>query len=68
MHSWTRRKIHEADVVATQKSGQDLTDYLTSQNHEIAQYCNNKTRELIFKLLTKGTELSKINYKMDPNL
>ena len=68
MHSWTRQKIHEVDLVSTQKSAEELTDFLTQQNHEIAQYCNQKTRELIFKLLTKGTELSKLTFKMDPNL
>ena len=68
MHSWTRQKIHEVDLVSTQKSAEELTDFLTQQNHEIAQYCNQKTRELIFKLLTKGTELSKLTFQMDPNL
>ena len=68
MHSWTRQKIHEVDLASTQKSADELTEFLTHQNHEIAQYCNQKTRELIFKLLTKGTELSKLTFKMDPNL
>ncbi|WP_251545913.1 C69 family dipeptidase [Limosilactobacillus caecicola] len=68
MQAWTRRKLHNVDVTAAQKTGDDLTKFLTEQNHEIAQYCNEQTRQLIFKLLSKGTTLSKLTFKLDPNL
>lgn len=68
LDSWTRRKIHDVDIQVTQKSGDDIVDLLTQANHEIAEHCNQKTRELIFKLLTEGCELSKLTFKMDPNL
>jgi hypothetical protein len=49
-------------------SGEALTDYLTEQNHEIVKHYNEETKAHIADLITKGTELSKLTFKMDPNL
>ena len=49
-------------------SGEDLTTYLTEQNHAIAKHYNDTTRDFLFKLITMGTNLSKLTFKMDPNL
>lgn len=65
---WCRRKIAEVDQHAKTLDGKQLTTYLTAQNHEIAKYCNAKAKELLFELMTQGTELSKLTFKMDPNL
>lgn len=65
---WCRRKIHEVDEHAKKLAGKQLTTYLTGQNHEIASHCNAKAKELLFDLMTQGTELSKLTFKMDPNL
>lgn len=65
---WCRRKINEVDEHAKKLDGKQLTTYLTGQNHEIASHCNAKAKELLFDLMTQGTELSKLTFKMDPNL
>ena len=68
LNEWARRKIAEVDRAAADLSGQELTDYLTKQNHEVAVHYNERTRELFYELLTEGCELSKMSFKMDPNL
>ncbi len=61
LNEWARRKIAQVDKEA-------LIDYLTEQNHEIASHYNERTKALFFELLTEGCELSKMSFKMDPNL
>lgn len=68
LDEWCRRKIAEVDAHAKTLDGKQLTTYLTAQNHEIAKYCNSKAKDLLFELMTQGTELSKLTFKMDPNL
>lgn len=65
---WARRKIHEVDEHVKSIEGKELTTYLTSQNHEIANHFNTRAKELLFDLMTQGTELSALTFKMDPNL
>lgn len=65
---WARRKIHEVDEHVKSLEGKELTTYLTSQNHEIANHFNTRAKELLFDLMTQGTELSALTFKMDPNL
>ncbi|GKT03009.1 C69 family dipeptidase [Furfurilactobacillus sp. WILCCON 0119] len=65
---WARRKIAMVDQAAATLSGDALTAYLTEQNHEIAAHYNQTTRDFLFSLITKGAELSKLTFKMDPNL
>lgn len=66
--SWARRKLAEVDKATKGMTGQELTDYLTEQNYQIAKHFNNATKDHIADLITKGTELSKLTFKMDPNL
>ncbi|MFY3752449.1 C69 family dipeptidase [Lacticaseibacillus paracasei] len=68
LNEWARRKIAEVDQAAAGMSGDDLTTYLTEQNHAIAKHYNDTTRDFLFKLITMGTNLSKLTFKMDPNL
>ncbi len=68
LNEWARRKIAQVDKEAASLEGQALTDYLTGQNHEIASHYNKRTKALFFELLTEGCELSKMSFKMDPNL
>jgi hypothetical protein len=49
-------------------TGEALTDYLTEQNHEIVKHYNEETMKHLADLVTQGTELSKLTFKMDPNL
>ena len=68
LSQWARTKIEEVDQVAKKMSGKELTKYLTEQNHLIAQYYNKETKKLLAKLTKQGAELSKLTFKMDPNL
>lgn len=66
--SWTRRQVHNADIRVNSMDAKDLSNYLTQVNHETVVHCNQKTRELIYSLITQGCEFSNLKYKMDPNL
>jgi len=66
--SWSRRKIAAIDKETANMTGQKLTDYLTEQNHQIAKHFNDTTKAHLADLVTQGTELSKLTFKMDPNL
>lgn len=68
LSEWSRRKINEVDQKAVTMSGDALTDYLTEQNHEIVKHYNEETMKHLADLVTQGTELSKLTFKMDPNL
>ncbi|MBW9300740.1 C69 family dipeptidase [Pediococcus acidilactici] len=68
LSQWARSKIEEVDQVAKKMSGKELTKYLTEQNHLIAQHYNKETKKLLAKLTKQGAELSKLTFKMDPNL
>lgn len=68
LSEWARRKINEVDQKAVTMSGDALTDYLTEQNHEIVKHYNEETMKHLADLVTQGTELSKLTFKMDPNL
>lgn len=68
LQAWARRKIKAVDDQISQLDGQRLTSYLTSQNHDIAKHFNTRAQQHLFDLLTKGAELSKLTFKMDPNL
>lgn len=65
---WARTKIREVDQQAQNLAGADLTNYLTKQNHEIATHYNQATKKLLADLTMQGAELSKLTFKMDPNL
>lgn len=68
LNEWARRKLAKVDAKASQLDGAQLTTYLTAQNHKIARHYNKKARQLLFELLTEGTELSALTFKMDPKL
>lgn len=68
LNEWARRKIASVDTRAAKLEGTQLTTYLTGQNHKIAKHYLKKTKRLLFDLMTAGTELSNLTFKMDPNL
>lgn len=68
LSQWARTKIREVDQQAQNLAGADLTNYLTKQNHEIATHYNQATKKLLADLTMQGAELSKLTFKMDPNL
>ncbi|WP_334351982.1 C69 family dipeptidase [Companilactobacillus sp. HBUAS56257] len=68
LSQWARTKIAAVDKKAETMSGEALTDYLTQMNKEIVKHYNDKTREHLADLVTKGAEMSKLTFLMDPNL
>ncbi|PMD67921.1 C69 family dipeptidase [Companilactobacillus nuruki] len=66
--TWARRKVATIDKETVNMSGSELTDYLTVQNHKIAKYFNDATKDHLADLITRGTELSELTFKMDPDL
>ena len=68
LSQWGRTKIKEVNEKAQTMSGDELTSYLTDMNHEIASHYNKVTKDFLFDLMTKGTEMSNLTFKMDPNL
>lgn len=68
LSEWARRKIETVDQEAKTLTGTELTDYLTKQNKEIAKHFNETTKNHLADLVTQGTEMSKLTFKMDPNL
>ncbi|MFL2029293.1 C69 family dipeptidase [Loigolactobacillus zhaoyuanensis] len=68
LSQWARTKISAVDKQAQNLSGTELTAYLTQQNHEIATHYNKVTKKLLADLTMQGAELSKLTFKMDPNL
>lgn len=68
LNEWAQRRIAQVDNHAKNLTGTKLTTYLTGQNHKIARHYNKKAKKLLFKLITEGTELSALTFKMDPNL
>ncbi|KRK78905.1 C69 family dipeptidase [Companilactobacillus nodensis] len=68
LSQWAREKVDTVEDESKSLSGTELIGYLTKQNHEIATYYNDKAKALLGKLVTEGAELSKLTFKMDPNL
>lgn len=65
---WARRKLAAVATAAADLKDAALTDYLTAQNHAIVAHYNQVTKDFLFELMTQGTELSQLTFKMDPNL
>lgn len=68
LSEWSRRKIAAVDAKAVTMSDDKLTDYLTTQNEEIVKHYRKATMDHLADLVTQGTELSQLTFKMDPNL
>ncbi|WP_119327245.1 C69 family dipeptidase [Companilactobacillus musae] len=68
LSEWARQKIEEVDHAVEKMDDIEVTDYLTEQNKLIAKHFNEVTKSHMADLVTKGTELSKLTFKMDPNL
>ncbi|UQS83859.1 C69 family dipeptidase [Bombilactobacillus thymidiniphilus] len=63
------QQVRQIDQQALEYSDQAmLTDFLTQQSAQMADYAAEQYRQLAAKLLTKATELSPLNFKTDLNL
>ncbi|WP_143463580.1 C69 family dipeptidase [Levilactobacillus enshiensis] len=63
-------RTHVANTLAHAKdlSGDDLTAYLTDQNHHVVADMRTKTTKFTNDLIEKGLTLSKLTFNMDRNL
>lgn len=68
LSEWARREIATIQTHALGLEGAAQTAYLTQQNQRIVDHYLTTTRDFLFELMTEGTELSKLTFKMDPNL
>ncbi|WP_407892328.1 C69 family dipeptidase [Lacticaseibacillus sp. N501-2] len=68
LSQWARQAIAEIQTHALTLDGAAQTAYLTQQNQRIVDHYMTTTRDFLFELMTQGTELSKLTFKMDPNL
>ena len=68
LRSWSRKKIAEVDEEVKKLDQVAAVDYLTKQNHLIAEHFNEATKKHMADLVTKGAEMSKLTFLMDPNL
>ncbi|MGR3741308.1 C69 family dipeptidase [Companilactobacillus sp. DQM5] len=66
LSQWARTKIDAVDNEISNKK--DPVKYLTEKNHEIASHYNKITTNFLADLVTRGTEFSKLTFKMDKNL
>lgn len=60
--------VEETDQKAETMSGDALTAYLTTRNHEIVEAVHERTLKFMGELVNSGLSLSKLTYKMDPSL
>lgn len=62
------RMINDIDNKAKKMSGDKLTDYLTTQNHEIVKAIRNDTLKYMGSVVRNNISLSKLTFTMDPSL
>ncbi|WP_283679136.1 C69 family dipeptidase [Lentilactobacillus sp. Marseille-Q4993] len=63
-----RRHVDQALKESKSLSGQELTDYLTEQNHQVVKMMRIDTEQFMHDLFEKGLTLSKLTFNMDKNL
>jgi dipeptidase len=49
-------------------SGEKLTDYLTRENQKTVAHTKKDSEELMGQMFTDAIKMSKLTFKMDPNL
>lgn len=62
------RMIQETDAECDKLSPEEIPDYLTRRNHEIAAAVREKSEKFMGELVNSSLAQSKLTYKMDPSL
>lgn len=68
MKEQLRRHVQNAIDESQALQGQELTDYLTGQNHDVVKMMRIATEKFNHQLIEKGLTLSKLTFNMDKNL
>ncbi len=63
-----RRHVQQSIEGAAGLTGEELTDYLTEQNHQVVKMMRISTEQFIHQLFEKGLTLSKLTFNIDKNL
>lgn len=63
-----RRHVQDAIDEAKGLKGEELTNYLTQQNHEVVKMMRIATEHFNHQLIEKGLTLSKLTFNIDKNL
>ncbi|MEY2347586.1 C69 family dipeptidase [Lentilactobacillus buchneri] len=68
MKEQLRRHVQSAIDESQALKGEELTSYLTEQNHEVVKMMRIATEHFNHQLIEKGLTLSKLTFNMDKNL
>ncbi len=63
-----RRHVQNTIDESKGLKGDELTSYLTEQNHEVVKMMRLATEHFSHQLIEKGLTLSKLTFNMDKNL
>ena len=68
LNQYYRRRVHKIIEVASDKSGTELTSYLTKANQETVAYTRKRSEKLWAQMMIDSINMSKLTFNMDENL
>jgi dipeptidase len=68
LNQYYRTRVAEITKNAGNKSGKELTDYLTKENQKTVAYTRTKTEKLWGQMMIDSINMSKLTFNMDANL
>ena len=68
LNQYYRRRVHKIIEIAGDKSGTELTSYLTKANQETVAYTRKRSEKLWAQMMIDSINMSKLTFNMDENL
>lgn len=68
LNQYFRRRVHDIIDKAGEKTGAELTDYLTKANQETVAYTRKQSEKLWAQMMIDSINMSKLTFNMDANL
>ena len=68
LNQYYRRRVHKIIEIADDKSGTELTSYLTKANQETVAYTRKRSEKLWAQMMIDSINMSKLTFNMDENL
>ena len=68
LNQYYRRRVHKIIEAAGDKSGTELTSYLTKANQETVAYTRKRSEKLWAQMMIDSINMSKLTFNMDENL
>ena len=68
LNRYYRGRVEEIIENAKDLSGEELTNYLTRENQKTVAHTKKDSEELMGQMFTDAIKMSKLTFKMDPNL